>query len=78
MKTGISKKSFTVSAEQMKYDDAVIFFEGLDTHADIFLNGSHILRSQNMFTGHKVPVKNMLKEGKKTCFIYVSILLYKQ
>ncbi|ULB34096.1 MULTISPECIES: beta-mannosidase [Proteiniphilum] len=63
------KKSFTVSAEQMKYDDAVIFFEGLDTHADIFLNGSHILRSQNMFTGHKVPVKNMLKEGKNMLYI---------
>ncbi|HBK30630.1 MAG TPA: beta-mannosidase, partial [Porphyromonadaceae bacterium] len=51
------KKTFSVTAEQLKYDDAVIFFEGLDTHADVFLNGSRIFQSANMFVGHKVSVK---------------------
>ena len=63
------KKSFQVTAEQLKSDDAVIFFEGLDTHADVFLNGSRILQTQNMFVGHRVSVKNSLREGKNDLYI---------
>ncbi len=63
------KKSFTVTAEQLAHDNAVIFFEGLDTQADVFLNGSRILRSENMFVGHKVSVKNLLKEGENSLYI---------
>ena len=63
------KKTFTVTGEQLKYDDAVIFFEGLDTHADVFLNGSRILQTQNMFIGHKISVKNSLREGENNLYI---------
>lgn len=63
------KKTFTVTAEQLNSDDAIIFFEGLDTHADVFLNGSRILQTQNMFVGHKVSVKNSLLEGENNLFI---------
>ena len=63
------KKSFQVAAEQLKSDDAVIFFEGLDTHADVFLNGSRILQTQNMFVGHRVSVKNSLREGENDLYI---------
>lgn len=63
------KKSFQVTAEQLKSDDAVIFFEGLDTHADVFLNGSRILQTQNMFVGHRVSVKNSLREGENDLYI---------
>ncbi len=63
------KKTFVVTAEQLKYDDAIIFFEGLDTHADVFLNGSRILQTQNMFVGHRVSVKNSLREGENNLWI---------
>ncbi len=63
------KKTFTLNAEQLSYDDAVIFFEGLDTHADVFLNGSRILQSQNMFIGQKVSVKEILREGDNNLYI---------
>lgn len=63
------RKTFVVTAEQLQYDDAVIFFEGLDTHADVFLNGSRILQTENMFIGHKVSVKNMLREGENKLYI---------
>ena len=56
--------SFIVNADQLKYDDAYIFFEGLDTHTDVFLNGAKILKTENMFVGHKVSVKKLLKEGE--------------
>jgi beta-mannosidase len=63
------RKTFTVTAGQLQYDDAQLFFEGLDTHADIFLNGARILRSENMFIGYKVPVKQLLKEGENHLYI---------
>lgn len=63
------KKTFTVTTGQLKYDDAVIFFEGLDTHAEVFLNGARILQSDNMFVGTKVPVKNMLVAGENRLYI---------
>ncbi len=63
------KKTFTVTAAQLAHDDAILFFEGLDTQADVFLNGSRILRSENMFVGHKISVKNQLKEGENNLHI---------
>lgn len=63
------KKNFTVTADQLSFDDAVITFEGLDTHADVYLNGSRILQTQNMFIGHKVSVGNIIKEGENTLYI---------
>jgi beta-mannosidase len=63
------RKTFMVTAEQLQYNGAEIFFEGLDTHADIFLNGSRILRTENMFVGHKIPVKDLLREGENKLYI---------
>lgn len=63
------RKSFTVTAEQLSHDEALLIFEGLDTHADVFLNGARILRSENMFIGHKIPVKQLLKVGDNHLYI---------
>ncbi|WP_294083282.1 beta-mannosidase [Proteiniphilum sp. UBA5384] len=63
------RKTFTITAGQLQYDDAQLFFEGLDTHADVFLNGSRIFRSENMFIGYKIPIKHLLKEGENHLYI---------
>ncbi|WP_352423608.1 glycoside hydrolase family 2 protein [Proteiniphilum sp.] len=63
------RKTFTITADQLKYDDAQLLFEGLDTHADVFLNGARILHSENMFIGYKIPVKQLLKEGENHLYI---------
>ena len=63
------KKTFILTADQLKKDDAVLFLEGLDTYADVFLNGSKILHSQNMFIGYKVHVNNLLREGANNLYI---------
>ena len=63
------KKSFEISENQLAFDDAVMEFEGLDTHADVFLNGALILKSQNMFVGQTVSVKNALKKGTNELYI---------
>jgi|LSQX01.1.fsa_nt_gb beta-mannosidase len=63
------KKTFTVTDEQLQHDDAMLFFEGLDTHADVFLNGAKILHTQNMFIGYNVSVKNNLRKGENQLYI---------
>ena len=63
------RKTFNITEDQLKSDDAFLFFEGLDTHADVFLNGSRILQTQNMFVGHRVSVKNSLLEGENNIYI---------
>jgi beta-mannosidase len=39
-----------------------IVFEGLDTYATVTLNGTEILRSDNMFTPYRVDVTKILKK----------------
>jgi beta-mannosidase len=38
-----------------------LVFDGLDTYADVYLNGRKILSSSNMFLQHRIPLKGMLK-----------------
>ena len=63
------KKNFQLTEEQLKYDDALLTFEGLDTHADVFLNGSKILHSENMFVSHQTSVKHLLREGDNHLYV---------
>lgn len=63
------KTTFIISKEQLNYDAAEIFFEGLDTYADVFLNGSLLLKTDNMFVGYKSNVKKLLHEGENRLHI---------
>ena len=60
---------FTVTADQLKSGAAWLTFEGLDTYADIYLNGSLLLKADNMFVGHKLAVKDVLREGENRLMI---------
>lgn len=57
------RTSFVVDEHQLSRDAAVLEMDGLDTYADVFLNGALILRSDNMFVGHKIEVKPVLRKG---------------
>ena len=63
------KKSFQLTEEQLRYDDVLLTFEGLDTHADVYLNGSKLFHSENMFVKHEKSVKNLLREGENRLYI---------
>ena len=41
-------------------------FKGLDTYAEIFINDTHVLSTDNMFSEWQVDVKPYLKEGENT------------
>lgn len=64
------KTVIRLTREQLQREAAVLNFEGLDTYADVYLNGALVLRGDNMFVGAKVPVKQLLREGENRLHIY--------
>ena len=64
------RTSFIVSEEQLNRDGIQLIFEGLDTYADVYLNGSLLLKADNMFVGYTVPVKSVLRKGENHLYIY--------
>lgn len=63
------RKTFTIDSVQLTSDEALLCFEGLDTYADVFLNGSKILQAENMFLLYEVSVKRLLRKGENNLFI---------
>ncbi|NGZ75847.1 beta-mannosidase [Saccharibacillus alkalitolerans] len=55
---------FAVPAELLRHDNVSLVFDGLDTYADVELNGERILSADNMFRTWSMPVKTRLKEGE--------------
>lgn len=53
-----------ITAEEFKKNNIVLLFEGLDTYADVFLNDTLILKSNNMFRSWEVNVKPFVSLGK--------------
>ncbi len=43
-----------------------LVFEGLDTYAEIYLNGKHIGKADNMFIAHEFDVSDTLQDGENT------------
>lgn len=63
------RTSFDVTAEQIGRDAAFLHFEGLDTYADVYLNGALVLEAKNMFVDYRIPVKSVLREGRNRLHI---------
>lgn len=64
------KTSFIITEEQLGRDAVQLLFEGLDTYADVYLNGALLLKADNMFVGYSVPVKSLLQKGENRLHIY--------
>jgi beta-mannosidase len=56
--------TFAVSEKELKNENCFLQFDGLDTYAEVFLNGTKILSANNMFRTWKVDVKRILKIGE--------------
>lgn len=55
--------TFTISADELENQNVELVFDGLDTFAEVYLNGENILSADNMFRQWRVAVKKSLKEG---------------
>lgn len=55
---------FRVPSELLSRDRIELVCEGLDTYADVELNGAVVLRADNMFRTWRVDVREHLKDGE--------------
>ena len=58
-------RTFIVSAEDLRHDSLVLVCEGLDTIADIMINGRLLASVYDMHRTYRFPVKALLAEGEK-------------
>lgn len=62
--------TFVVTEDFLKKQNIEIEFEGLDTYADVFINGQKVLTADNMFLAWKAEIKQFLKSGENTLRVY--------
>ncbi|MFN0275469.1 MAG: glycosyl hydrolase 2 galactose-binding domain-containing protein, partial [Chitinophagales bacterium] len=63
---------FIVDKKMLRREFIELQFEGLDTYADVFLNDSLILKSDNMFRSWNIDVKKYLLKGENKLYIKFS------
>jgi beta-mannosidase len=56
-------KEFELSEEDLSYPVIYLTFAGIDTVADVFLNGKRILQSRNMFVPYRVKINKLVHVG---------------
>ncbi len=61
---------FQMNRLQLQHDRINLTFEGLDTYADIILNDSLILQTDNMYIPWIVDVKKYLRVGENVLQVY--------
>ena len=64
------RTTFTVDDQQLKQEKIELVFEGLDTYAEVILNGKHLFNANNMHLAWKAEVKPLLKKGDNQLQIY--------
>lgn len=55
--------TFKITDDELKNQQAELIFDGLDTYAEIYLNGKQIRKTDNMFRQWTIPVKDILVKG---------------
>jgi len=63
---------FNVDAETFAKKNIKLVFDGLDTYADVYLNGKLILQADNMFRGWTINVKPLIKRSNNELLIKFS------
>ncbi len=63
------KTAFNVDAQTYGKKNIELVFDGLDTYADVYLNGKLILQADNMFRGWTVDVKRIIKRTNNVLLI---------
>ena len=57
------QSNFIVDEKLLENDRIELIFDGIDTYAEILLNGKHLFNSNNMHLNWKAEVKSKLKKG---------------
>ena len=74
----VSKKEWTfetefpLSAKTLEKDRVEMVFEGLDTYANVYLNGQLVLKADNMFRKWVVDIKRVAKRENRLKIVFKS------
>lgn len=63
------RRTFALEGGVLAQDQVDLVCDGLDTLAEVTLNGKLLGRTENMFTYHRFPVKDLLKAGENEVLI---------
>lgn len=66
----VYKTTLDVASDLFDKDNIELYFKGLDTYADVYLNDSCILKADNMFREWRVNVKDLLKKSGNELRVY--------
>lgn len=66
----VYRTSFSVPADMFQKDMLELNFDGLDTYADVFLNGTKLFSANNMFRTWPVDIKKVLAKGNNELVVY--------
>lgn len=73
----IFQRDFLVDETVLKEEHVELVCEGLDTLADVFINGRKVLYADNMHRTWRIPVKEYLHAGENNIRIeFLSVLKY--
>lgn len=67
----IYKSQFTIDSSVLKRPNILLVFDGLDTYADVFLNGDMILQTNNMHRKWEVQCKNLIRIGNNLLEVHL-------
>ena len=63
------RTNFNINDFHYDFDSIELDFQGLDTYADVFLNGSMIYSADNMFIGKTVDIKKNIIKGNNELLV---------
>lgn len=70
------RKTFSLSQRALRKNIEIVF-DGLDTHAEVYLNDRLILKADNMFRSWRVPVNEYVKQGDNVLqIVFCPALVY--
>lgn len=66
------RSTFSVSAEEIASEEILLTFYGIDTVADVFLNGKKLGHTENMHRTWVYQVKELVKEGENLLEFHIA------
>jgi beta-mannosidase len=71
-KEWVYRKTFNFTTDAHRYDSILLVFEGVDTAADIYLNGCHLGYVENMFIPHTFGIEPAIQQGINSLEVHFS------
>lgn len=59
-------RTFTLGKEILSCDEIFLECKGIDTFADVYVNGKKAGSTENMFIGYRFPIRKLVKKGENT------------